>query len=1091
MEFQKPYDLDSLTRFFQTSFLPDDFKQKSQDLSIEFKPKYVRKANYLGEVPSLNLKVVEIHHDSENDPRVGISKDIFRLMAHYGYKRALALLTSSKSTNYRISLVTIDLKMDGSKVTKEYSNPRRYSFYLGPKSKEHTPQEFLVKKGRVTNFDDLQSRFSIEVVNKEFYNKIALLFTELAGGERKIGSKTIKKRGVLKIPGTNEHIKKQEFAVRLIGRLVFCWFLKKKTSAEGSPLIPADVLSVESVGDGYYHDVLETLFFQVLNTPGLKRKSEFNKGPWKEIPFLNGGLFEAHDDDYYDADSFLGKSKYLNTLDVPDDWIRKLLEVFDTYNFTIDENTSADVELSVEPEMLGRIFENLLAEISPETGESARKSTGSFYTPRPIVEYMVDESLKQYLHTQTDVDLDRLAVLLSYSDDKPELTDPEQKKIISALDRVKILDPACGSGAFPMGCLQKIRLILQKVDPDTRAWLPIVLETEHDPSQRENLKGKLKNKQDLSDYTRKLGIIRKCIYGVDIQPIAVEISKLRFFLSLVVDEKIDDRKDNRGIEPLPNLEFKFVCANTLIGLPQDKQEHLFGETELIITLKELRDEYFRAIAGRKHEIEKKFTEIQRKLTDDAIKYKDARAIKLASWKPFLDQASDWFNPDWMFGVANGFNIVIGNPPYLEARSPLFTKVMKKSLQAAVVERWQGDAQNIKRGADLLVYFLESNLKLMASKGFMVFLTQNSWLDTDYGHAFQGFLLSKTNVVGVVDSDFKYFERGLGPNINTVITIFSESSIDYSVFARFHDSFDTIKTSVADLPTGVHQENVDFKTYSHSNLSEKGTKWGTLLSARDDIYFEMLQRLEERGQILNKRSPNGFFFGQGLNLTRDYLVSQALAHEMGIPKGTTTPIFSKNDKSRFNIDSTHYVLVAEPAHSGLRRKLASEGIKFFNYDAKRRSIPALIMPRGISNHFCAFNSVGCFSTSYVEVYSSRRKPKRSDILNLWLFLNSSFCWLYREVNGRKNLGGGMLKAEATDMKRLPAYFDFRNTSEIEKVFRSLSSRNAMDTLEELDSSEHRVIDTIVNKHLGFTVKKMDAIRGMLRNLIVDRLSKART
>lgn len=671
-QFTRPYDAQSVLRFLGNDFLPDDFAEHVEPLDIEFKPLYIQNAKLLGDCPSLELKVFEIQHQSENDPRVGVSKDLFRLMSLYRTKRAIAILTSSKSENYRLSLATIDFVWEGNKITKEYSNPRRYSFYLGPDCKEHTPHEFLIKKGRIKDFDDLLQRFSIEVVNKEFYNAIAMLFTELVGGERKVGSKIIEKRGTLKLPGTNDHLKKQEFAVRLIGRLVFCWFLKKKRSASGKPLISDEIISKDSITDLYYHEVLESLFFRVLNTPMDQRRAEFKKVPWKDVPFLNGGLFEPHEDDYWDSDdSFLGKSKHLNTLVIKDKWFEELFDLFETYNFTIDENTSIDIELSVEPEMLGRIFENLLAEINPETGESARKSTGSFYTPRPIVEYMVDESLKQYLHTHTGVSLERLAVLLSYSHDTHDLSEKEQKDIMKALQQVKILDPACGSGAFPMGALQKILLMLQKIDPKAQESLKKVLKAAPDATIREMLRRKLEGEKDLWDYTRKLSVIQQSIYGVDIQPIAVEISKLRFFLSLVVDEKIDDNKENRGIEPLPNLEFKFVCANTLIGLPKpSEQVTMFEEMESIGKLSALRDQYFTSSGKTKQKIEQEVKELQTKMFKDILHWQrkgenfdDSQAMKLVDWDPFSDKASSWFDPDWMFGVKDGFDIVIGNPPY--------------------------------------------------------------------------------------------------------------------------------------------------------------------------------------------------------------------------------------------------------------------------------------------------------------------------------------------------------------------------------------------------------------------------------------------
>jgi hypothetical protein len=401
MNFNSPYNREEYVKFFRDQFLPEDFLQSSESISPGFSPQYTQQVTKIGRSNSLDLNVYEIVHASENDPRVSLSKESFKLLAEYGQKRALVLFISNTLSNYRLSLVTIDLKWEeGKRVQKEYSNPRRLSFFLGPDAKIHTPQEYLLKPGRVKDFDDLKKRFSIEVVNKDFYTLIALLFTKLTGGTRKIGSKTIEvKKGLLEFPSPDD-TKRKEFAVRLIGRLVFCWFLKKKCSKQNVPLLPEELLSTDAVdkNKGYYHNILKPLFFEVLNTPMDERVKTFASKPWSIIPFLNGGLFTPHDDDYY-PNHEQQRAQFRNMLSVPDDWLRDLLNVFESYNFTIDENTPVDVELAIEPEMLGRIFENLLAEINPETGETARKATGSYYTPRPIVEYMVDESLKQYLLT--------------------------------------------------------------------------------------------------------------------------------------------------------------------------------------------------------------------------------------------------------------------------------------------------------------------------------------------------------------------------------------------------------------------------------------------------------------------------------------------------------------------------------------------------------------------------------------------------------------------------------------------------------------------------------------------------------------------
>lgn len=662
MNFQQTYNRQAWIEFLDRDFLPEDFRSSSEEIPLEFEHEHFEKITKIGQVPSLDLPVYEVQHQSENDPRVSLSKGAFRLLAGFGQKRALIIFISNRRKNYRFSLVTIDLKLEGKKVLKEYSNPRRYSFFLGPDAKIHTPQQYLEQKGRIKDFDDLQKRFSVEVVNKEFYARIAELFTRLAGGKRGSGKKVLDAGdGTLVYPGNDEQ-KRKEFAVRLIGRLVFCWFLKKKSSTKGVPLLLEEMLSTQAVSQNklFYHNILEPLFFEVFNTPQEERTKKFRTEPWDTIPFLNGGLFSPHADDCYEP-SFTGVTKNINTLKVPDDWLLELFTVFETYNFTIDENTSIDVELSIDPEMLGRIFENLLAEINPETGETARKATGSYYTPRPIVEYMVDESLKQYLITKTSLPEEKIAPLLSYSEEDPALKDTEKESIIQALHQVKVIDPACGSGAFPMSILQKILLVLQKLDEHSTIWLGKMLSTIPDPIYRKELK-----KKRIPNYLHKLGIIRDCIYGVDIQPIAVEISKLRCFLSLIVDEKVRDEEPNRGIEHLPNLEFKFVCANTLIGLPkQDAQKTMFEDTDSIEQLKKLREEYLNSYGIEKEKIEKQFRQVQTKMFEHALQWegRNSQTLKLSQWNPFTHEPSPWFDPDWMFGMKEGFDIVIGNPPY--------------------------------------------------------------------------------------------------------------------------------------------------------------------------------------------------------------------------------------------------------------------------------------------------------------------------------------------------------------------------------------------------------------------------------------------
>ena len=559
-----------------------------------------------------------------------------KIIRHYNRYTGGFFIFYDDYGNFRFSFI-YSLPQPGG--TQVWSNFRRYTYYV---SKEQTNRTFL-QQMEAADFNSVASineAFSVEKVTKEFYQKVVSLYYTLLQDN---------KNGIICYPNQDKK-NKQEFGIRLLGRLVFCWFLKKKRGDSNCALIPDAMLSSQVVNnyEDFYHELLEPLFFQVLNTPIELRLDDFKKGDFAKVPFLNGGLFEPHDGDMYNPNE-MGISQFINTLKINNNWFKKVFELFEMYNFTIDENTVDDAEISIDPEMLGKIFENLLAEITPETGESARKATGSYYTPRIIVDYMVNESLKHYLIERTNLQDDVIEKLLQQDDEELNLSEYQKDAIITALDEIKVLDPACGSGAFPMGMLHKMVTILQKVDPNSQKWLIKKLERIPDPLVRKELEQKIQGEN--WDYIHKLGIIQNSIYGVDIQTIAIEISKLRFFLSLIVDEKIDDSKPNRGIIPLPNLEFKFVAANTLISL-QKVQNTFAHQEDLINQLKQLRNEYFSAYGNRKREIEQEFIGIQNTLFQQAVQWQsnEEQSFALSQWEPFTFKSNSWFDPEWMFGV---------------------------------------------------------------------------------------------------------------------------------------------------------------------------------------------------------------------------------------------------------------------------------------------------------------------------------------------------------------------------------------------------------------------------------------------------------
>ncbi len=758
MKLNEKYNQDSFIDFIDT-FLPEDFKSREEDIIIK-KDRYkeITKAKILGFCESLDLHVLEMDHTHDKDPRVAIATDAFKILADHWIHRALVIFKNNDSENYRFSYLTITLDLnDKNKVIKKYSNARRYSFYLGANAKVKTPEQQLVKKGKVKDINDLLGRFSVEVVNKQFYLEVAKFFDELVSTE-------VHNLVLPSISESDLNIRKS-FAVRLIGRMMFCWFLKQKKSDNGQ-LIPDELLSSKIVSDNYYHNILEPLFFGVLNTSIDSR--DIRSELFDKVPYLNGGLFNPQTDDYYEMDRGTFTSKFINTLKISDKWFKEFFELLETYNFTIDENTVFDQELSVDPEMLGRIFENLLAEINPETGSSERKRTGSFYTPRQIVEYMVDQSLIEYFKTKTSIDINKLSAVVSYDltdDTEYPLSDIEKQELINAIESLKILDPACGSGAYPIGTLQKIVYILQQIDPDCTLWLEKKLQGVPDLYKQKIIN---EVKQNPFDYTRKLDVIKNSIFGVDIQPVAVDVSRLRCFLTLVVESEIDDKRPNRGIEPLPNLDFKFVCANTLISLPKSENTGLFDDHSGIIELSKIMSEYFSCNSQRKNEIKLKFSSAQKDILEKTIsafgRNTGELTLKLTTWNPFSNHSNSWFDPEWMFGLQEKFDVVIGNPPYVNIAN-IEDELFRKTLQNQYV--------TVKNKSDLYSIFTERGYHFLKEKGVLSYIFSNSWLNTSSFELFRKFLIENTKVIKLVKCPPGVFENA---TVTTVIILLSREKV---------------------------------------------------------------------------------------------------------------------------------------------------------------------------------------------------------------------------------------------------------------------------------------------------------------------------
>ncbi|NPA54761.1 MAG: hypothetical protein GXO40_00125, partial [Epsilonproteobacteria bacterium] len=568
---------------------------------------------------------------------------------------------------WKLSLVAIDNE-------NILTNSKRYTFELGENIPTKTASMQLSQLNKNSTLEDYLEAFSVEKLVPEFYKQLFEIFEKMLN--------------TIAYP-TDDFKQKQDFLVRLIGRLLFLKFLEKKG------IIPKAKFQISK---DYYHFTLEPLFFEILNTPINQRKEEFQTEEYNKIPYLNGGLFEAHYDDFYGF-------SYLSTLHISDELLEELLDLLNNYNFTIDENSPNDVEVSLDPEFLGNVFEQLIGYVNEENNVNLKKETGSYYTRKEIVEYMVNTSIFEYLKQNiSEINLKKLIF------EKIDNLEFEEKlEILKALHRLKILDPAVGSGAFPMGVLNKVVEILNIIDCDASMWLNL---------QKDEFKNKNQSKDP--NYIRKLSIIQNSIFGVDIQPIAIEIAKLRFFLSLLVDE------DSTHIEPLPNLEFNFACANSLIPLgssPLASTKYY----ELEKRLKELKKDYFYAHSDKKQQIKDDFLQIQKEMINE-LAVSDVVQNKLINYNPFDNlSVAEFFDMEYMFNIKDGFDIVIGNPPYIDSEN--MTKHQQK-IRDIIKEEYK----LTKGNWDIYIAFFELGLRLLKENGNLVFITPDKWLSKPFGRA---------------------------------------------------------------------------------------------------------------------------------------------------------------------------------------------------------------------------------------------------------------------------------------------------------------------------------------------------------------------
>jgi len=741
---------------------------------------------------------------------------------------ALVAFVSPTEKQWRFSYVKMEyatVEKGAGKIGVEtrLTPARRFSYIVGEGESCHTAQtRFLdLLQDTETNpaLADIEDAFSVEAVTKEFFTRYTELFGNINVALEKLVAKDKTARDEFKAKNVNT----VDFAKKLMGQIVFLYFLQKKgwlgvSKGQDWGSGPRDFLRRLANGeygkyDNFFNDILEPLFYDTLATD---RGHEAWCNRFKcRIPFLNGGLFEPLGDYAWRKTDILLPNRLFTNSDHVEEGVTGtgVLDVFDRYNFTVNEAEPLEKDVAIDPEMLGKVFENLIE-------ENRRKGLGSYYTPREIVHYMCQESLINYLDSainkgegvvlrkdiETFVHLGEQishyeAVETKYSIKMPPSIEKHARLIDEKLSDITICDPAVGSGAFPVGMMTEI----------VRA--------------RSALAPYFKDIHERTPYHFKRHAIQECLYGVDIDASAVEIAKLRLWLSLVVDEE-----DVRQIKPLPNLDYKIVVGNSLLGV----EKTLFNR-EQFERLEELKPKFFN------ESDRKKKAQFKRQIEDLIHELTNGREV--FDFEIYFSEVMDKKR-------RGGFDAVIGNPPYVRQEA---IKEFKPALKAEGYECFDGVA-------DLLVYFYERGVKLLRDGGTIALITSNKFQRAGYGKKLRGFLARELTLHRLIDfGDAPVFEAIAYASILTGVRVAPTKNASALAYTWEQEmTFDRITQIVPERGQQILQ----------SELKPDG--W----QLESPAVFRLLEKLRRAGKPLGEYVNGRFYRGITTGFNEAFVVDRA-------------------------------------------------------------------------------------------------------------------------------------------------------------------------------------------------------------------------
>ncbi len=692
----------------------------------------------------------------------------------YSKDNALVAFHHENADDGRFSYVKRDYiseKDEDGKINprEEFTPAKRFSFLVGAKEPNHTAQNQIVPI--LTNdkdnprLPDIETAFNIETVTNEFFGK----YRDLSMSLEKALNEIMKKDSEIKADFEGKGISAADFAKKVLSQIVFLYFLQKKgwfgipkgqDWGSGSKSFLRELFERHEDYENFFNDILEPLFYEAL---GRDRGKEDYYSRFKcRIPFLNGGLFEPINNyDWVNTEILLSDEMFSNSRKTSEgDKGNGILDIFDRYNFTVKEDEPLEKEVAVDPEMLGKVFENLLE-------AKDRKSKGTYYTPREIVHYMCQETLINYLETElhSSVSSDNLEKLIKYGESGfengaspkfeglngkktslPDAIEQNAEVIDQKLASVRICDPAVGSGAFVVGMMTEI----------VRARNILTPYLQPDPER--------------IPYNFKRDAIRDCLYGVDIDPGAVEIARLRLWLSLIVDEQ-----DRKRIRPLPNLDYKIIQGNSLLQV--EKNLFNWNKFEELEKLKFLVG-FDETIINEKPDYKEMIERIILEITNQHKEF------------DFEVYFSEVFRDTSTRKGKKGFDIVIGNPPYVQLQK-MKGEPIRKKYQEQRYETYESTG-------DIYCLFYEKGINITCNEGVLCYISSNKWMRTGYGKKLREFFL-KYNPKILID---------LGPDV------FKTATVDTNILIvqkdqnlRLLKGLNFIKNDGSDISSKVKKESI--------------------------------------------------------------------------------------------------------------------------------------------------------------------------------------------------------------------------------------------------------------------------------------------